>query len=580
MNSFVATLRSLGPGRLLSIGIVIIGLLGFFAFIGNRIATPPMALLYGGLALKDSSDIVARLDGLNIPYKLVGDGSSILVPQDQVRRLRLSMAEEGLPSGGTVGFEIFDKTDSFGTTSFVQNINRVRALEGELARTISSINNIASARVHLALPEKRMFSRTVPDASASITIHSRSGDLSRSQVRAIQNLVASAVTGLKSDHVSIVDERGKLLAASNDSDGDGGIASSLQDRRADMEHRIKRQVEDLISKYVGPRNIQVEVSAEIDFDRVTTNSETYDPDGQVAVSTQTVEESNSNQDASPGGVVSVSSSLPNDTATDANPNGDASTTTTTPPTPAGSLKTRTEETTNFENSKTITTQIHEAGNIKKLSVAVLIDGTYTQATDGTLSYSPRSQQELDQLTSLVRSAVGYVDGRDTVTVVNLPFASEEPVVAAEEPPGFLGLPMEKADVFRIAELLIFLIVGSLTMLLVVRPLINRLFAPGAGPAMAGAAAGGGQITDASGQTPALAGPAGAPGEAGEGGPVALPASDPASPDFQVPKSEIESAIDVATIDGKIQQSAVKKVGEIVAMHPDEATSILRTWIHQ
>jgi len=537
-----------------------------------------MALLYGGLALQDSSDIVARLDGLNIPYKLVGDGSSILVPQDQVRRLRLSMAEEGLPSGGTIGFEIFDKTDSFGTTSFVQNINRVRALEGELARTISSINNIASARVHLALPEKRLFSRTVPDASASITIHSRSGDLSRAQVRAIQNLVASAVSGLKSAHVSIVDEQGKLLAASNDSDGENGIASSLQERRADLENRIKRQVEDLISKYVGPRSTQVEVSAEIDFDRVTTNSETYDPDGQVAVSTQTVEESNSNQEASPGGVVSVSDSLPDDTATDANANGDASTTTTTtPPTPAGSLKTRTEETTNFENSKTITTQIHEAGNIKKLSVAVLVDGTYTQAADGTLSYSPRAQQELDQLTSLVRSAVGYVDGRDTVTVVNLPFASEAPVVATEEPPGFLGLPMEKADVFRIAELLIFLIVGSLTMLLVVRPLINRLFAPGGGPAMAGAAAGGGQITDASGQTPALPGPEGAAGEAGA---VALPASDPASPDFRIPKSEIESAIDVATIDGKIQQSAVKKVGEIVAMHPDEATSILRTWIHQ
>jgi len=563
VNSFVNTLRSLGAARLLAIGIVIIGLLGFFAFITSRIATPPMGLLYSGLDPQDAGEIVAKLDGLNIKYELTADGTSIMVPESEVARLRMTMAEQGLPSGGSMGYEIFDQTDAFGTTSFVQNINRVRALEGELARTIRTINRISAARVHLVLPERRPFNREALGPSASIVLKTRGGELTASQVQAIQHLVAAAVPNLTPARVSVVDERGKLLAPGlNESDEDA-MAASLRDRQVAYEKRLKRQLETLLEKSIGRGKVQVEVSADIDFSRVTTSSELYDPDRQVVLSTQTVEESSRSQEPTQvGGDVSVANNLP-----DANAAAG-------PAAAASSTRTRTEETTNFENSKTVTTETKEAGQVKRLSVAVLVDGIYSKAEDGTLSYKPRSQEELDRLAALVRSAIGYdADRGDTVEVVNLPFAVEEAPEIVEESGGFLGLELTKADIFRIIELIVYSLVGLVTMLFVVRPLINRLFSPAPATAMAG----GGQITDASGEHPALAAPEGASPEQ-----VAALSADNAGSPIALPHqaSRVESMIDVATIDGQIQQSAVKKVGEIVEKHPDEAVSILRNWLHE
>ena len=559
MNGFVNTLRSLGAARLLAIGIVIIGILGFFAFITLRIATPPLGLLYSGLDPQDAGDIVAKLDGLNIKYELTADGTSVMVPESEIARLRMTMAENGLPSGGSMGYEIFDQTDAFGTTSFVQNINRVRALEGELARTIRTIDRISAARVHLVLPERRLFNRKALGPSASIVIKTRGGELTPGQVRAIQHLVAAAVPNLTPARVSVVDDKGNLLAPGMNESGKDAMASSQRTRQVAYENRLKHQLQTLLEKSVGRGKVQVEVSADIDFDRVTTSSELYDPDRQVVLSTQTVEENQRSQEPTDvGGDVSVAKNLPDSQA----PAGTA----------ASSTKTRTEETTNFENSKIVKTETKEAGQIKRLSVAVLVDGVYTKSQDGTRSYKPRSQDEMDRLTALVHSAIGYdADRGDTVEIVNLPFTVEEPPAIEEAPSGFLGLDLTKADIFRIVELIVFSLVGLLTMLFVVRPLITRLFAGGPVPAIAG----GGQITDATGEHPALAGPDGdSPDQtaaiASDGSPIALPKQ----------ASRVESMIDVATIDGQIQQSAVKKVGEIVEKHPDEAVSILRTWLHE
>ncbi|MFQ5533709.1 MAG: flagellar basal-body MS-ring/collar protein FliF [Sphingomonadales bacterium] len=565
MNGFVNTLRSLGPARLLAIGVVLIGLLGFFAFITDRLTTPPMALLYGGLDTQDSAEIISKLDGLRTPYRLVGNGTSIMVPEDQVPRLRIMMAEQGLPTGGSMGYEIFDRSDAFGTTSFVQNINHVRALEGELARTIRSINNVAAARVHLVLPERKLFRRETLNASASIVLKTRSGALSHSQISAIQHLAAAAVPGLTPGGVSIVDERGTLLATGIEEAVDGGgHVNSLQDRKTEQEARLKRQLEGLLEKYVGPNQAQVEVSIELDFDRVTTNSEIYDPDRQVVVSTQTVEDSQRSQDTqTTGGNVSVGNNLPDSAQSAAGKSSNNS---------------RLEETTNFENSKIIRTEIHEAGQIKSLSVAVLVDGTYQQNEDGATTYSPRPQNELDQLATLVRSAVGFnADRGDVVEIINLRFAATEPPRLDEAPEGFLGLDLGKSDIFRAAELIVFLLVGLLAILFVARPMVNRLFA--GAPVAATAAGGVGQIQDSSSQIPALPGPEGTvPATATD-----TPAGAAAQQQEMVPnlaqRSNIESMIDVAQIDGQIQQSAVKKVGEIVENHPDEAATILRAWLH-
>src|ERR1700691_4751598 len=192
-------------------GAVTIALIGFFVFLIMRVTTPQMTPLFTDLTFEDSSAIVKELDRQAVPYELRNDGSIVMVPKDRVARLRMSLAEGGLPKGGGVGYEIFDKSDALGTTSFVQNINNLRALEGELSRTITALDRVEDARVHLVLPDPPLFSRDKIDPSASIVLKVR-GSLDPQQVRAIRHLVATAVTGLHPQRISIVDEQGQLLA--------------------------------------------------------------------------------------------------------------------------------------------------------------------------------------------------------------------------------------------------------------------------------------------------------------------------------------------------------------------------------
>src|ERR1700684_2893201 len=204
-------------------------LLGFFAFVIMRVTTPQMTTLFTDLSLEDSNAVIKDLERQAIPFEIRNDGAIIMVPKDKVTRLRMKLADSGLPKGGGVGYDIFDKSDVLGTTSFVQNINHLRALEGELARSIRALDRVQAARVHLVLPERPLFSRETPEASASIVLKVR-GRLEPQQVNAIRHLTASAVNGLKPERVSIVDETGRLLAdgARGPDGGSGGGADDLQ----------------------------------------------------------------------------------------------------------------------------------------------------------------------------------------------------------------------------------------------------------------------------------------------------------------------------------------------------------------
>src|SRR5262249_29762856 len=202
--------------------------------------------------------------------ELRNDGTIIMVPKDKVTRLRMKLAEGGLPKGGGVGYEVFDKSDALGTTSFVQNINHLRALEGELARTIKAIDRVQAARVHLVLPERALFSRERPEPSASIVLKVR-GALDQQQVRAIRNLVASAVNGLKPQRVAIVDESGRLLANGN-GDETGGLGSQVEERKIAFERRLRDQVEAIVSSVVGQGRSHVQLTADFDFNRITQTS--------------------------------------------------------------------------------------------------------------------------------------------------------------------------------------------------------------------------------------------------------------------------------------------------------------------
>jgi flagellar M-ring protein FliF len=563
VNGLLQSLKNLGPTRLAAIGGVLAATIGFFVFISSHLATPSYGLLYSDLDTRDSGQIVEKLEALNVPYQLQNNGTEILVPSDQVARLRITMAEGGLPHGGSIGYEIFDKSESLGTSNFVQNVNHLRALEGELARTISSIGAVQGARVHLVLPERELFSREKQEPSASIVIKTRGAErLARSQVAAIQHLVSAAVPGLRTDRVSIVDSEGNLLAKASDGGPNDAAtdSSNSEEMRVNYENRLARAVEEMLERSVGPGKVRAEVHADMDFDRVTTNSESFDPDGQVVRSTQTVNESS---DSSDGGdqPVTVTNNLPDSQANKGS-------------TGPRSKNGRNEETINYEITKTVKSQVREGGIVKKLSVAVLVDGVYAAGADGTKTYQPRSPEELKQLDGLVRTAIGFNTERgDSVQVVNLRFATPDELPAGSSD---LILGMTKGDLLRAAEPLALILVGLLIILLVVRPLIMRILeaVPAAGAAAAPELEGPeGQrlLAPPSAVAGALGGPATASVAAG------VPANALAAGG---PVDSIEQMIDISQVEGRVRASSIKKIGEIVEKHPEEAVAIVRSWMYQ
>ncbi len=564
MNGLAEFFRTLGPARLAAMATVAAITIGFIFFLSLRLSTPNMSLLFSGLDLSDSSKIVQSLEAQGIPYKLVGDGNTILVPDNQVSRIRISVAEQGLARGGSLGYELFDRSDSLGATSFVQNINHLRALEGELARTIQSIENVSSARIHLVMPQRRLFSNETRQATASIFIKTSSSRLSRNQIMAIQNLVSAAVPDLQPERISIVDQKGSLLARGSSEDTTSLLALSLEEKKISMENRLRGQIETLLEKTVGLGKVRAEVSAELDLNRITSNSETYDPDGQVILSESSKEIIKNNRENAEEKTVSVNNNLP-DQDPDANQD---------PAIKNQSSDNTTETTTNFLNSKTIQTQIHEAGTIKKITVAVLVDGTYQDAGDGSQPvYQPRNDDDLTKLEDLVKSTIGFDEDRgDSVQIINMQFATVDYGEEAAEESLF---DFSKADIMRFIELGGLMLIGILVIFFALRPLIKFLTSP---------------PTTYVPQTAAIEG--GAQGQLPPGEQQALAAPQPAqvalvddqgrnlsSREIASQAGGMESAIDVAAVEGKIQATALKKVGELVERHPEESAAVVRGWLY-
>ena len=556
MNALLQALQGAGASRILVLLIVsasVIGLLGYF---GTRLTEPAMTILYGDLEPKDSSQIVAKLETMTVPYELRAGGTQIFVPTDKALRLRMAMAEDGLPNGGSVGYEVFDRSDNLGSSRTMQNINMLRALAGELERTIRSISQINAARVHLVMPKRDLFARDKQESSASIVLSMVGGNrLNKNQVSAIRHLVASAVPGLKPTQVSIVDNRGNLLARGGADEDDGLAATSAQDFRAAYESRLTRAIEELLEQTLGVGKVRAQVSAEINFDRITTSAEIYDPESQVVRSSQTVEErSSSGAEGGNGQTVSISNSLPS--GEDGQVGGSAASFN-------GKSTERVEETTNYEINKTIRNHVSESGTVKRLSVAVLVDGNYTTGSDGESVYEPLSEEEIAQLTTLVKTAVGFTADRgDTLEVINMPFAQVEVFTAVEPPLVDLG----KGDYFKIAEIAVMLVVGILIVLMVLRPLVTSAMGMG----------GAGQFQGAQGTGEAQAALA-----APDGDPAAVPQLPPSDAEMApLPASHLDNTIDVANVEGRMKVSSMKRVGEIVDNNPEEALNIIRNWIHQ
>jgi len=563
LNGFIEFIKTIGAARLAAMGVVAAGLIGVFIFLSYRLSQPQMSVLFADLAFEDSTEIVSQLDSLNVPYNIRNNGGTILVPQDRALRLRMTLAEQGVPTSGVVGYEIFDKTNALGKTSFVQNLNQLRALEGELSRTISIIDRIKKARVHLVLPKKQLFSREKAEPSASIILKVR-GTLDQAQIRAIQHLTASAVEGLNAGRVSIVDESGRLLA--NGSKGESGEAaiSSIDERTTGIETRLKNRIGSLVGNIVGPRKIRVQVKAEVNYKRTTLTSKNFDPNGQVVRSTQTKEQTSVAQESTNSDAVSVGNELPSTGQEADNSNSPKN----------SENQNSAEEVVNYEISSTSKTEITEAGKIQRISVAVLIDGVYTKAADGTSQYAERPAEEIEKISALVRSIIGYDKARgDTVEVINLRFAPEPvPEELEAAPEGFLNLT--KDDYFQIGELVTLFIISLLVLLFVVRPLIRRIVTPNEDQplAIAGEGQSGNPASAQAGAAPQLTAP--------DGTPIPNPDGVPQLEAPPIPKTATAAAIEIAQIAGQAQENTVNRVGELVKHNPSEATAIIRQWLQE
>jgi len=514
-------------------GVVAVVMLGFFAFLIFRATTPQMAPLYTGLSLEDSSAIVTELQAMGMAHEIRGEGDTIMVPRDQITTTRMTLAQDGLPTRGQVGYEIFDQQSTLGATSFVQNINNVRALEGELARTITSLARIRSARVHLVLPERELFRRERKDPSASIVLSVR-GELSSGEIRAIQQLVASAIEGLAVNRVSIVDDAGRLLA-SGTGDEQGLMANSIEERVLGVEGRLRGRVEDMLANVLGNGRARVQVSAELDLNRLTRTSETFDPDSQVVRSTQTRETENATNGGISAGQVSVSNQLPANSATADGLNSE--------------LNNSTEETINYEISRVTQTEVTEAGAVKRLSVAVVVDGSYVTDANGNATYQPRSPDQIEQIRALVRSAVGFDQARgDTVEVVNMQFAERPDLQPlGTEAPGLLDFTRD--DLINWAQMLVTLVIGLALVFFVLRPLIGRVMAPEPAPLALPPSA---EIDT----LPAV---------------VEQPGPAPGQPS----SAWMEHARSL----GEAQFQTIKTVGSLIEENPKQAATIVRDWLN-
>ncbi|WP_350335121.1 flagellar basal-body MS-ring/collar protein FliF [Coralliovum pocilloporae] len=554
MKDFLEFLKQLGPARLAAMGVVAALLVGFFAFIMMRVAEPRMTPLYTDLSFDDATQITNELESAAVPFEFRAGGTTIVVPDDQVLRLRMTLAEQGLPTGGGIGYEIFDKSNALGTTSFVQNMNHLRAMEGELARTIRSLRRIRSARVHLVIPERQLFERNKKEPTASIVLDIR-GTLDTSQIRAIQHLVSSAVEGLKPTRVSIVDGSGRLLAAGTGDEDNGLIASSLEERQTKIEGKLQSQIEQIISSVVGPDRARVKVTAQLDYNRLTESQEIYDPDGQVVRSQQSKTENASSTEGADNDQVTAGNQLPNAGA-DANGGGSQEASNTE------------EETVNYEISRTTKTEIKEAGQIERISVAVLVDGVYTQNADGALEYAPRPQEQLDQIASLVRTAIGFQQTRgDTVEVVNLQFAEGPSTnLAGLEEPGLFDFT--RSDLLYLIELGVILLMTLIVVFVVVRPLLKRAIGAEETEEGAEGAPEGELIVQEDGTVVRQI-------VQEDGTVTSVPAT---AQDVEKLENPMGSAIELAIAQGEVQAGSIRQIGDLVADNPDEAVKLIRNWL--
>ena len=533
MTSLLSGLRSLGPMKLGAMGAVAMICFGLLSFLTLRSNEGPMALLYGDLDLREASQVIDQLDKAHISHKSEAGGSRVLVAGDQVDRARLLLAKEGLPSGGSIGYEIFDRSDGLTANSFQQGIAQTRALEGELSRTIRSIHGVRAVRVHLVLPRREPFARERQEAQASVVLTmAGAARLDAEGVQAILNLIAAAVPDLHAQNIAMVDSRGNLLSRAGRPTGQAGAMQTGEELKRGAELRLSRAVEEMLERSIGAGRVRAEAAVDFDFDQVRETQEKFDPDGQVVRSQQSSNNSSKNTEAQTN--VSVQNNLPN---------ADAGAP------PSGSQEQKQDETTNYEIGKTVRTMVREQPQIRRISLAVMVDGVTSRSPDGTTTWTERPAADLERIATLVRGSIGFNEARgDRVDVVSMKFAGSDDVADTSTPS--IWSRFDKSDVNRLVENGLIALGVLAALLFVLRPMALRLSVAAAPtPLVAGSSASAvpGIASDSSG-APRLEG----------GGP--------------------EGMTRIANVEGEMKTASITRVAALIEERAEDSVAMVRNWL--
>jgi flagellar M-ring protein FliF len=473
---------------------------------------PSFQILYGGLADKDASEVVGALQKANIPVKIDDKTGAIMVPPGKVHDARLKLATQGLPKGGGTGFELMEKEQGFGTSQFVEAARYQRALEGELARTIATISNVESARVHLALPKQSVFVRNRQKPSASVVVNLYAGrSLDDEQVAGIVNLVASSIPNLEADGVTVIDQKGHMLSMPGKA-RELALSASQFDYTQRVEAAYAKRIEDLLTPVVGIGGVRAQVVADIDFTVKEQTQESFNPDKTALRSEQTSEEQSIGYNLA-AGIPGALSNQPPGTAAAPEQAAPPAAGGEAPAVAAANAATETPSshsrraTTNYELDKTISHTRMASGTVRRLSVAVVVDDKQTAAGGG--ERQPYTEGEIKRLTSLVKEAVGFDEQRgDSVQVINASFVQPEVPEPLPEPPLW-----EKPWVWDLGKQVLSGLLVLILIFTVLRPVLRSLAEKGREPRVMFAGAGAGALPGGGEAPAALGAPSPAPAAA-------------------------------------------------------------------
>ena len=422
--------------------------------------------LFSGLSTEDASAVVAKLKEQKIPYKLGLGGTAIYVPNEKVYDVRLLLASQNaLPGGGGVGFELFDKTN-YGMTEFMQNINYKRAVQGELARTINQMPEVKASRVHIAIPEKTLFSDREKEVTASVFLKLKPGkNLSKDQVSGIVHLASGSIEGLKPENVSVIDSSGRILYKNGDTNSPMALSGQQYELQRGVERRLEESIQSMLDKFIPASQSIVRANVELNLRKIEKMEEEYQPNKSVIAAEKKSRERTSNQTAKVGGVPGVASNIPTTGGTrDVRPE-----------TPNRVNESEREESQiTYEVSKSVSKIIEPFGDIKKVSLAIVVDGKYEKVKGQKgeeTKYVPRSAKELNDIKNLVARAVGYDEVRgDKIEVLNIPFEVES---SADEK-GIIEQAEKKELIFNVSKYVLYLVIFAAVFFFVIRPLLNIL----------------------------------------------------------------------------------------------------------